>query len=113
MTENFQVAFLPEAVAFMDKLDQKTQAKIYFNIRKAQHSNDPELFKKLTEHIWEFRTLFNKTYYRVFAFWDKSPIGKRTLVVATHGLIKKTGKTPIADIERAERIRIQYLNQKN
>lgn len=72
MTEKFKVEFLPEAVEFMDRLDQKSQQKIYYNIKKAQLINDQELFKKLTENIWEFRTLYNKTHFRIFAFWDKS-----------------------------------------
>jgi len=33
--------------------------------------------------------LYNKTAYRLFAFWDKE---KETLVIATHGIIKKTKK---------------------
>jgi phage-related protein len=111
MTEKFKVEFLPEAVAFMESLDRKAQEKIYYNIRKAQVVNDPELFKKLTGSIWEFRTLYNKTYYRLFAFWDKIE-GKHTLVLATHGLIKKTGKTPLPELERAEQIRKQYFQQK-
>jgi phage-related protein len=61
-----------------------------------------------TEDIWEFRTLFNKSYYRVFAFWLKET-GKATLIVCTNGLLKKTDKTPPGDIERAERIRRNYL----
>ena len=111
MTEKFNVEFLPEAVEFMDKLDKKSQEKIYYNIRKAQVTNDSELFKKLTSNIWEFRTLYNKTYYRLFAFWDKIE-GKQTLVIATHGLIKKTGKTPLSELEKAERIKKQYFEQK-
>ena len=111
MTEKFNVEFLPEAVKFMEKLDKKSQEKIYYNIRKAQVTNDPELFKKLTNNIWEFRTLYNKTYFRLFAFWDKIE-GKQTLVIATHGLIKKTGKTPLSELEKAERIKQQYLEQK-
>ncbi len=112
MTERFKVEFLPEAVEFMEGLDKKAREKIYFNIRKAQVANDPELFKKLNDTIWEFRTLYNKTYYRLFAFWDKAG-SKETLVLATHGLIKKTGKTPQTDLDKAERIRQQYLKQKN
>ncbi len=112
MTEKFKVELLPEAVDFMENLDKKARGKIYFNIRKAQIANDPELFKKLNDTIWEFRTLYNKTYYRLFAFWDKTG-DKNTLVLATHGLIKKTGRTPQADLEKAERIRQQYLKQKN
>ena len=71
MEKRFEVGFLQDAVRFMNGLDKKSQEKIYYNIRKAQVTNDPELFKKLTTNIWEFRTLFNRTYYRLFAFWDK------------------------------------------
>ena len=112
MTEKFKVEFLPEAVEFMNNLDQKAQQKIYFNIRKAQLANDPELFKKLNGNIWEFRTFYNKTHFRIFAFWNKSQ-GQQTLVLSTHGLIKKTDRTPKIDLEKAERIREQYLAQKN
>ena len=111
MTEKFKVEFLPEAVEFMDSLDQKSQQKIYYNIKKAQLTNDPELFKKLNDNIWEFRTFYNKTHFRIFAFWDKSQ-GQETLVLSTHGLIKKTDRTPKTDLEKAERIREQYFEQK-
>ena len=112
MTEKFKVEFLPEAVEFMNNLDQKAQQKIYYNIRKAQLTNDPEFFKKLNGNICEFRTFYNKTHFRIFAFWNKSQ-GQQTLVLSTHGLIKKTDRTPKIDLEKAERIREQYLAQKN
>ena len=112
MNEKFKVEFLPEAVEFMESLDQKSQQKIYYNIKKAQLTNDPELFKKLNDNIWEFRTFYNKTHFRIFAFWDKSQ-RQQTLVLSTHGLIKKTDKTPKTDLEKAERIREQYFEQKN
>lgn len=108
MLVKFNVEFLPEAVKFLNVLNSKARDKIYFNIRKAQVNNDSELFKKLTDTVWEFRTLYNKTYYRIFAFWDNSDNTNST-VLATHGLIKKTEKTPLADLERAERIRKQYF----
>ena len=104
MTEKFKVEFLPEAVEFMNSLDQKSQQKIYYNIKKAQLTNDPELFKKLNDNIWEFRTFYKKTQFRIFAFWDKSQ-GQQTLVLSTHELIKKTDRTPKTDLEKAERIR--------
>ena len=112
MTEKFKVEFLPEAVEFMESLDQKSQQKIYYNIKKGQLTNDPELFKKLNDNIWEFRTFYNKTHFRIFAFWDKSQL-QQTLVLSTHGLIKKTDRTPKTDLEKAERIREQYFEQKN
>ena len=33
MNEKFKVEFLPDAVEFMDSLDQKSQQKIYYNIK--------------------------------------------------------------------------------
>ena len=111
MEKKFEVEFLQDAVKFMNSLDKKSQEKIYYNIRKAQVTNDRELFKKLTTTIWEFRTLYNQTYYRLFAFWDKTE-GRNTVVLATHGLVKKTGKTPKTDLKKAEQIRKQYFEQK-
>ena len=73
--------------------------------------SDKELFKKLTDEIWEFRTLFNKTHYRLFAFWDKTE-QIDTVVVSTHGLIKKTDKTPLGDLDKAERLRKLFLDKK-
>ena len=70
-----------------------------------------ELFKKLeNSEIWEFRTLYNGIAYRLFAFWDTD---MNTLVVATHGIIKKTQKTPKKEIARAEAIMKQYFEIKH
>lgn len=112
MIEKFQVQFLDEAVEFLNNLNAKARAKIYYNIKKAQFVNDKELFNKLNDEIWEFRTIFNKTHYRLFAFWDKDDV-QETLVISTHGIIKKTEKTPINELERAEKLRKEYFAEKN
>ncbi len=109
--KRYSVVFLGEAIDFMESLDDKSREKIYYNIRKSQFVNDPELFKKLNELIWEFRTKFNKNYYRLLAFWDKTD-KEETLVLATNGFIKKTKKTPKNEIKRAEEIRKEYFEQK-
>ena len=112
MTKKFKVQFLEEAKEFLDNLADKPREKIIYNIHKAQIKQDKELFKKLNDEIWEFRTFYNKTHYRLFAFWDK--IDKiDTIVISTHGLIKKTDKTPPGDIIKAERLRNLYFKQKN
>ena len=111
MQQKFDVEILPEAVEFLNALDDKARTKIYYNIKKAQFVNDNELLKKLNENIWEFRTLYNGKAYRLFSFWGKIN-GKDALVVATHGIIKKTQKAPTKEIEKAEAIRKQYLDQK-
>ena len=68
----FRVIFLDEAKEFLDGLDEKSRDKIVYNVWKSRSTNNNELFKKLQDEIWEFRTLYNKSYYRLFAFWDKS-----------------------------------------
>ncbi len=111
MTAKFRVEFLVDAAEFIDKLEEKTRDKVIYNIQKARVSNDKELFRKLKGEIWEFRTLYNKTHYRLFAFWDKTD-NTETVVISTHGLIKKTDKTPQGEIDKAENIRRQYFNLK-
>ena len=108
----FRVQFLEEAKEFLDALDEKARDKIFYNIWKARSTNDKELFKKLQGEIWEFRTKFNKTYYRLFAFWDKTDKAD-TVVVSSHGLIKKTDKIPKSEIDKAEKLREKYFNDKN
>ena len=108
----FRVEFLEEAKGFLDELEEKATGKIVYNIWKARSTNDKELFKKLQDEIWEFRTKYNKAYYRLFAFWDKTDKND-TVVISTHGLIKKTDKIPKSEIERAEKLREKYFNEKN
>ena len=100
-----------EADSFVRRQPLKAQQKIAYNIRKLQSGlMEKELFKKLeNSEIWELRTLFNGICYRLFAFWDTET---ETLVVATHGIVKKTQKTPKKEIEKAERIRLEYFNDK-
>jgi len=111
MKVNFEVELLPDAIEFLENLDEKVRDKIYYNIRKSQVVNDNELFKKLNELVWEFRTLYNGKSYRLFSFWDKSD-GNETLVIATHGILKKSQKTPSKEIHKTEEIRKTYLDNK-
>jgi len=112
MTEKFKVEFLKEVFEFLDGIDKKARNKILFNIDKAKVKTDNTLFKKLTSDIWEFRTLFNKKQYRLFAFWDKTD-KKVTIVVATHGIVKKTQKTPKKEIDKATELMNKYFESKN
>lgn len=112
MELKFNVELLEEAAGFLDSLDNKSREKIIYNIYKARVVTDKELFKKLSGETWEFRTLYNKKYYRLFAFWDKTD-KTDTVVVSTHGIVKKTDKVPRSEIEKAERIRREYFELKN
>ena len=110
MEPKFSVRFLEQATEFVVNLEPKARAKIIFNLNKASRMNDKDVFKKLNDTIWEFRTLYNKKSYRLFAFWDKTD-NDDTLVFCTHGLIKKTQKIPLKEIKKAEKLREQYFNE--
>ena len=107
-----KIAFMDAAREFVSSLPEKVQKKITYNLLKVEGGEiDKELFKKLeNSDIWEFRTIFNGVCYRLFAFWDTEI---EALVVATHGIVKKTQKTPKKEIEKAEKLRIEYFNDKN
>ena len=78
----FKVKLSNEAQEFLDGLPNKVREKIISNIRKSTFVLDPDLFKKLDDtDIWEFRTFYNKTKYRLLAFWDKDD-KINTLVIA-------------------------------
>ena len=111
MDPKYRIEFLDEAVEFLNELNEKAREKIYYNLKKSQITNDNSLFKKLNDEIWEFRTLYKRTHYRLFAFWDKTD-KKDTLVIATHGIEKKTQKTPKGELEKAEKLRKKYFQEK-
>lgn len=110
MNKNFEVVFLEQAIEFLYSLDLKTRKKIYYNVDKAKLGLDPKLFKKLTDDIWEFRTKYKGLQYRLLAFWDKTD-KTDTLVITTHGIVKKVDKVPKSEIEKAKKIRTEYFEQ--
>lgn len=111
MKQKFDVILLGEVWDLLDAIDEKSKNKILYNIDKSKYVSDPKLFKKIDDLIWEFRTKHNKIYYRFLSFWDKTDKNE-TLVVATHGVVKKTDKISKAEIEKAKKIRRNYFRQK-
>ena len=104
------VIFMDPAIEFINSLPEKAKKKVAYNINRVSNGEmDNELFKKLGDtDIWEFRTLFNGVKYRLLSFWDTE---QNSIVVATHGFIKKSQKTPQKEIERAKALRIEYYNK--
>ena len=107
----FQTRFLDEADKFIAELDPKAVRKIFYNIDLAEQTNDPRLFKKLQKDIWELRIKSGGKQIRLLAFWDKTN-DQVTLVLATHGFIKKVDKVPSNEIEIAMNIRSKYFESK-
>jgi phage-related protein len=56
--------------------------------------------------LYEIRVEFESEIYRVFSFFDK---GK--LIILVNGFQKKTQKTPKQELDLAERLKKQYLNE--
>ncbi len=109
--KGFEFVMLEEAKNFILSLQESARKKVLYNVQRvAMGERNAELFKKLEgTDIWEFRTLFYGIHYRLFAFWDTDD---NTLVIATHGIVKKTQKTPKKDISKAIEIRKHYFESK-
>lgn len=107
----FKVIISEEVDKFLEAINPKAKAKIFYNINLvAAGQMNKELFKKLEgSDIWEFRTLFAGIAYRLLSFFDTD---EQALIITTHGFIKKTQKTPQKEIERAKDIRTEYFKQK-
>ena len=110
MEKQFEVIFLEEVLHYLKALQNKHSEKIVYNVRKSQINNDPELFKKLDDEIWEFRILYQNLHYRLLAFWDKKNSGN-TLVIATNCFVKKKSRVPKKEIEKAKRLRKIYFEE--
>ncbi|NOQ74771.1 MAG: type II toxin-antitoxin system RelE/ParE family toxin [Crocinitomix sp.] len=108
MNPKFDIIFLDQAIDFVEQLDAKSRRKIFYNLDKSKYTIDPKLFKKLNDDIWEFRTQYGGIQYRLFAFWDKTG-ESNSLVITTHGIIKKVSKVPKVEIEKAKKIRVEYF----
>ena len=108
MQKRFSVVLLKSARDFIFGLDIKTQTKIYSVLDKASYVNDPKLFKKIQNEIWEFRIQAKSLQIRLLAFWDKRD-EEHTLVISTHGFVKKKDKVNKNEIDKAINDRKQYF----
>lgn len=113
MDKPIELIFLKQAEEFTDSIENNPKKKLFQAIRKTKERLFGQWFTKLksSDGIFEFRVDDNGKYYRLFAFWDTEG-DEVTLVVATHGLIKKTNKTPTSEIRKAEQIKREYFEEK-
>lgn len=97
---------------FLDSLPGKAAQKVTWVLKLLEDLAivPSSYLKKLvdTEEIWECRMQFGSNAYRIFCFFDG-----HSVVVLTHGIIKKVQKTPQREIERAETYRRDYLQRRS
>lgn len=95
---------------FILSLDKKMRAKMLRTVSLLA-ANGPELWepcsKPLGDGIFELRAKVGSDISRVLYFFI---VGRR--VILTNGFIKKTQKTPKAEIDRAKKYRADYLSRK-
>ncbi len=95
---------------FLDSLDVKMRAKMLRCISLLAE-NGPALRMPHSEHlddgIFEVRAKVGTDISRVLYFFV---VGRR--IILTNGFIKKTQKTPPAEINRAKEYRRDYLSRK-
>lgn len=96
---------------FLDSLSGKIAQKVTWvlNLLEDLDVVPSSYFKKLigTEEIWECRIQFASNAYRIFCFFVDNSV-----VVLTHGFLKKSQKTPKSEIERAEAYRRDFLKRR-
>ena len=110
MVKPIEVILLAEADKFVEEIEVSARKKLFYAIRKTKMRVYGDWFEKLknSKDIFEFRVKDSNKFFRLFAFWDSTG-DTETLIVCTHGLIKKTNKTPKQDIEKAEMIKGKYF----
>jgi phage-related protein len=113
MDKPIEVIFLDQAEEFVDSLEAKARQKLFHSIRKTKERLIGQWFTKLkgSDGIYEFRFDENGKFYRLFAFGD-TEFQAETLIVGSHGIAKKTNKTPKEEITKAERIKRAYFEEK-
>lgn len=96
---------------FLDSLSGKAAQKVVwtFSLLEELETLPSVYFKKLvgSDDIWETRVAYGSDAYRVFCFFSGNSV-----VVLTHGIMKKTRKTPLREIERAESYKRDYLSRR-
>ena len=98
------------AKEYLDSLDAKMFAKTLRSIEvvRAEGPAAREPYSKhLEEGIFEIKARVGSDISRVLYFFF---INRR--IILTHGFVKKTQKTPRAEIDRAKKYRAEFLSRK-
>ena len=92
---------------FLDSLSKKVFQKISWVLTLITEVERIPVtyFKKLkdSDDIWECRIKFGSDIYRLFCFFRDGSI-----IVLTHGIIKKSQKTPSNEIKQAEQYKRDF-----
>lgn len=105
-------AFKNFFIDFYESQEKRVQEKIEYvlDLVRFERQIPKKFFKALenTDGIYEIRVITTFKSIRIFCFFDEGNI-----VILANCLVKKTQKTPKKDIKLAERLKKEYLINKN
>ena len=106
------IAYKDYFIKFYEKQEAKVQQKIEYVLDLVRYErNVPTKFFKHLENsdgIYEVRVITTFKSVRILCFIDNG-----SLVVLTNCFLKKTQKTPVKEIRLAERLKKEYLKEKD
>ena len=106
------IFFGDNVIDFYKSQDSKVQLKIEFvlDLIRFESRVPHKFFKKLqgTNGIYEVRVITPRKSIRILCFLDNG-----TLVVLTNAFLKKAQKTPKSAIKLAEKLKNEYLKEKD
>ena len=96
---------------FFNKQRPKVRLKISWTLKLVEtlHNVPQEYFKYIhdSEGIYEIRVQTASDIFRIFCFFDQNK-----LIVLANGFQKKTQKTPVNEIIKAQKIKNEYESEK-
>jgi phage-related protein len=94
---------------FIAMLSPKEIIKLHYiiSLLETEDRMPAKFVKFIRDGLYELRMDYNRTVYRVFFIFDDGKI-----VVLFNGFQKKTQKTPLAEIEKALKIKEAYYADK-
>jgi phage-related protein len=96
---------------FFNSLDYEVRQKFNWTLKLISTVDrvPVKYFKNIEDStgLFEIRVEFGSNIYRVFSFFDKGQ-----LIILINGFQKKSQKTPKREIERAEKLKKQYFDEK-
>lgn len=106
----FQVILLDEAASFVASLSAKMRAKTLRTIELLEEFGSglpmPHSRKLSGQELWELRVRFARDICRLFYFHHQGPV-----YVVTSGYVKKSDRTSRNEIDRALRLKAQFLKE--
>lgn len=97
---------------FLKAQEDKVQEKILYvlDLVRFEHQVPKKFFKMLenTDGIYEVRVITTFKSIRILCFFDEG-----NLVVLVNCFVKKTQKTPRSEIKLAEKLKKEYLKEKD